>query len=363
MDSICLGDDFIQGNRTPVDRCHQDAAAFESVKAVAGRFIADLQTLERAQLVFQASVSHGVRTLSEIVTNRIPEALQGATVDSRLQVYRQIFEEHVGNIMGNTSDQAAVLEAAEAVKQTGQILEVTLQDAVAKVDHFIGECDGLFTGVGHNEEYLLDICSQVSTECLESTSARHMGCCCAYNPMASLGKENLSSVTIPGVHSEFMGARRAGAAPRTLASTRVTDICAESWTKSQDAVAQFDERIRELGGEELLQWQKDALAQTYPQLFCADSQSECDESQLVPVAPADCPNSGADIEDCATVGIGDICEGDGECGTDNSLDNCGTWHDVYRKEFTSTLSKRSSSGSVVSAAPMFICGAALSLAA
>ena len=44
------------------------------------------------------------------------------------------------------------------------------------------------------------------------------------------------------------------------------------------------------------------------------------------LAPAECPRSeaGLDIWNCATVGlvVGDLCEGDGECGTDKGLDNC-----------------------------------------
>ena len=44
---------------------------------------------------------------------------------------------------------------------------------------------------------------------------------------------------------------------------------------------------------------------------------------LEAVALADCP-ADADIANCAAPGLagGDLCEGDGECGTSNGLDNC-----------------------------------------
>merc|ERR1712048_866778 len=63
-----------------------------------------------------------------------------------------------------------------------------------------------------------------------------------------------------------------------------------------------------------------------PLLACADGLS------LSPVPACECP-SNADIANCDDVSAGELCEGDGECGTDNGLDNCGGGvYDVYRKQ-------------------------------
>lgn len=59
-------------------------------------------------------------------------------------------------------------------------------------------------------------------------------------------------------------------------------------------------------------------------------QACADGLQLTPIAAADCP-SDANIQPCDEVAPGELCEGDGECGTDASLDNCGRAYDVYRK--------------------------------
>jgi len=58
----------------------------------------------------------------------------------------------------------------------------------------------------------------------------------------------------------------------------------------------------------------------------------CDDGVLVPVDEADCPEE-KNLANCANVGPGKMCEGDGECGTANALDNCnaGGW-DIYKKE-------------------------------
>ena len=63
-------------------------------------------------------------------------------------------------------------------------------------------------------------------------------------------------------------------------------------------------------------------------------QGRCDAGQscglcLVAVGPSECP-SNPNIANCLSVGLGELCEGDGECGTGNGLNNCGGW-DVYRK--------------------------------
>jgi len=50
---------------------------------------------------------------------------------------------------------------------------------------------------------------------------------------------------------------------------------------------------------------------------------------LVPISTSDCPIN-ADIGNCDKVPYGAFCEGDGECGTDGSMGNCGAF-DVYQK--------------------------------
>merc|ERR1712048_576854 len=67
-----------------------------------------------------------------------------------------------------------------------------------------------------------------------------------------------------------------------------------------------------------------------PLLACADGLS------LSPVPACECP-SNPDIANCDDVSAGELCEGDGECGTDDSLNNCrsgSVLYDVYRKQAT-----------------------------
>ncbi|CAK0870903.1 unnamed protein product [Prorocentrum cordatum] len=60
------------------------------------------------------------------------------------------------------------------------------------------------------------------------------------------------------------------------------------------------------------------------------SAAACDnDTSLVPVPPSDCP-ADLDLDACDSVEEGQLCEGDGECSTDDLLNNCGD-SDVYLK--------------------------------
>ena len=48
-------------------------------------------------------------------------------------------------------------------------------------------------------EYLLDLCSQTSTACVEDSLGRHAGCCCGYSPLIALGANTIPTATIDGI--------------------------------------------------------------------------------------------------------------------------------------------------------------------
>eukprot|EP00956_Cyclotella_meneghiniana_P008557 scaffold11587_cov49-Cyclotella_meneghiniana.AAC.3 len=54
----------------------------------------------------------------------------------------------------------------------------------------------------------------------------------------------------------------------------------------------------------------------------------CDTLCLTELPPAFCPEGMADLPNCLSIEIGEICEARGECATDDSLNNCQTF-DVY----------------------------------
>lgn len=72
---------------------------------------------------------------------------------------------------------------------------------------------------------------------------------------------------------------------------------------------------------------------TVPEPDC-DAGVECGLCLKVLAYPAtDCPSDTelVSMPTCALAEVGQLCEGDGECGTNDALDNCGVGYDVYRK--------------------------------
>jgi len=57
---------------------------------------------------------------------------------------------------------------------------------------------------------------------------------------------------------------------------------------------------------------------------------------LVPIAVDECPLKGIVLATCDVVACGELCEGDGECGTNIFLNNCDRFSDVYRKYCAAT---------------------------
>ncbi len=91
-------------------------------------------------------------------------------------------------------------------------------------------------------------------------------------------------------------------------------------------------RAVDLGDEYEMGW---TLSFWYSKRSFKGKKGECDASGcglcLNLVSPSDCPASWArNLPTCDRVGDGELCEGDGECGTDGWADNCGGW-DIYRR--------------------------------
>ena len=84
--------------------------------------------------------------------------------------------------------------------------------------------------------------------------------------------------------------------------------------------------------------------------ICVEKPPSCSDGlELVPVAIPDCPPSGEDLPNCNDAAPGELCEGDGRCGTRKDLNNCyDKFHtypatrDVYQKDTGSTRTSTTS---------------------
>ena len=105
-----------------------------------------------------------------------------------------------------------------------------------------------------------------------------------------------------------------------------------------------------------ISWSSDgwnAGNQTHGQLrwrICVEQPVACtDGLDLIPVSIPDCPSAADPLPDCRTAEPGQLCEGDGTCGTREDINNCyDPFHtypptrDVYRKSNGTTRTSTSS---------------------
>ena len=92
----------------------------------------------------------------------------------------------------NTEELVAVQDKLkteiEKLKTAASHLKTTLLEKSRLIEKFLDECNDLYVGTGPNDEYLLDICAQASTACLERATSSHATCCCAYHPFTAYGE-------------------------------------------------------------------------------------------------------------------------------------------------------------------------------
>merc|ERR1711871_38025 len=113
-------------------------------------------------------------------------------------------------------------------------------------------------GVGPSREYLLDLCSQTSMECIDTEEGSHVGCCCGYNPIITLGTEGVAAgvPTIEGRRAEIFTRAPAppaptGAAPATPVISTAIDICAKAYMDAKSTVDAYHEDIARQNQQQL----------------------------------------------------------------------------------------------------------------
>jgi len=129
-----------------------------------------------------------------------------------------------------------------------------------------------------------DVCSQQSTECIESPEAEHVSCCCVYNPMAQL----------PGLYLDR---------PLDLSACTFFDLCSEhrqeasSWIRDMGShidsgiYDQFEEGLSQKYGESFRTWNL---------TFSGDGKDRDS-------APAH-PFPVKDVSNCTSVALGDLLQ-------------------------------------------------------
>lgn len=277
MDRVCLGKDIngglFNGDLNLVQQCHIDADAFADVFAKTSNFNAKLLVLEAEKLHFQAKVRNITGIMAATLSQQASRLIVRTTEAQRITVLKQLLKDLSDELTQATGGSAklAVVTAMSDVNRAGSDLLISLANSMESMTRFLSNCNQFFIGTGSKKEYLLDLCSQSSTECLESSQSSHAGCCCGYNPFLKLGQTYISDSTISGIEGAGLrgdAARVANRRVQSRAAADAVDICAASWTESRPGVNSAYDKINALGQSQVLSQAEQALATKYPN-YCA----------------------------------------------------------------------------------------------
>lgn len=137
--------------------------------------------------------------------------------------------------------------AVSEVKLASEKVKDIMKDSTEKLKDFVANCGTLMTGRGPEQEYLLDLCSQDSTACIDHAEASHVGCCCGYMPLLGLGTE-MGTNTIPGLGAEkFTGHIKSRTGRRAKSQIKgANEICAEAQVLASTSVSKLEKETDSL---------------------------------------------------------------------------------------------------------------------
>jgi len=221
-----------------------------------------LQVLEASRLRFQSYARNAQLRLKQVILREAETTLDNAAGSQKLSALQNLMRTALDDILGGNGATNALQSDAAEVSRAATELRQELAVAVPGLRNFLTNCNFLTTGVGPSQEYMLDMCSQTSMECIDSEEGIHVGCCCGYNPIITLGTANVAAgtATIRGKDADIF-ARRAPTPAPTVAPTQaegdagvvreapvlspIIDICAKAYTLAKPTIDRYYAEIEE----------------------------------------------------------------------------------------------------------------------
>eukprot|EP00933_Yihiella_yeosuensis_P032663 TRINITY_DN26282_c0_g1_i1.p1 TRINITY_DN26282_c0_g1~~TRINITY_DN26282_c0_g1_i1.p1 ORF type:complete len:575 (-),score=132.27 TRINITY_DN26282_c0_g1_i1:89-1813(-) len=269
MEGVCVDSNLVTTDTATIKDCHRKSEVMSNVNIKVAHFVATLDILEIRKLEYEATVQKAAKELQATIQKDAQKVLEDASVNLKIYKYNELLLAASKEVARSS---AAVVKFKYALKDLERVtgeLKAVLEAAVPIYKDFIsGKCGNVYTGKGAQQEYLLDICSQTSKECLGSKHARHAGCCCGYSPHMAVGKPSLSLRTIPGISSgSSLAGNKSRVGFRRLSSQSAKaayDICAEAFNMSAGEIVKIQESLKKLGGSNLLNERNAKLKAKYP---------------------------------------------------------------------------------------------------
>lgn len=250
MDSICLEPDGQVYNESFVDTCHRQGEAFNELQKTTADLISKLEALDASQLHFEAKVKEAANGMRDLIKEQAPTKVDDKAQSQKIAAVQELLKVGLEQFMGASGATQSMKDDAKEVDVAAKRLFFTLKDVRPKLIAFHKECNVLMTGVGPRQEYLLDMCSQNSKQCIGAVEGSHVGCCCGYNPITALGTD-VKSNTISGLSADVFENRKEA---RVGESRRLSDdtasasinICGLASKLSNSKISEYKSEIEKV---------------------------------------------------------------------------------------------------------------------
>jgi hypothetical protein len=127
---------------------------------------------------------------------------------------------------------------------------------------YFANCNKLFLAHGKENEVLLDICPQGSTECIDGEEGEHVGCCCASNPIIIPPG---TSYRIDGITAVEGGTVDGDESRQLQEDDGTVDVCAEAHQRAESDTEAARARIDTLGQQHIYEAYDAAMTEKYPE--------------------------------------------------------------------------------------------------
>jgi len=199
LDSVCLSpeDENVLYSAESVNTCHEKANSFRDLQMSTSYFASALQVLDASKIRFEAEAKQAAEGLKTLIRDQAKTVLDNAARSQKIVELETLMQTGLEDILVNGVVKRQLKEDALRVKDRATTLQTDLARVLPDVQAFLTECNIMTTGVGPSDEYLLDMCSQTSTQCVGAEEGVHVGCCCGYNPVVTLGTSGVLAVHQP----------------------------------------------------------------------------------------------------------------------------------------------------------------------
>lgn len=273
MQNVCLKakGGILEADYNTLQQCESWGYSFKDIETQTANFLKELEIFTASKLAYSAFMLDFVDQMTrEISKKEFKDEMKRAP--NKDTVLKKTILDTMSRLKLQHKGLDRMQSSTLALQKAAQDMSLTLRSNIPLVRRFLTECNGLFLAIGPEREYLLDICAQGSSLCINDregyATARHVGCCCAYNPLQGLG---LPKMRISAGYQEE--ARRLGLFSAVDSAfgggLNAVDMVAQAWTDAKPIVDNIYGAIEIVGHVPIIGGYVTDMKDLYDTGYCA----------------------------------------------------------------------------------------------